>query len=614
MEQTILYLTTKSNEWALDAFHALEQSMGKDADVYYVYHQQGDMLPVSLQNIEKLHVFSSGILSELGYIPIEKGKLVPGSNHFPFLKFFKENADYGYYWMVEDDVRFSGDWKTFFDSFVDNDSDFLSSFVETKSENPDWFWWSYLKTADGNVAEDRLLKSFNPICRLSHRALACIDEHLRNGWMGHHEVLIPTLLYNAGFTIEDIGGKGAFVKTGNERKFYDKASMDNKPLLPDGRKDYLFHPVKEEKVRKAGPYKRNAVFVAAGKDSLHRQLLRGDADFDLHLLIYDGSYNKYCDDSDFICCQSGYKMDMAYHYIHRHPEFLEKYEYFFLMDDDIEMSTEEVNKLFRMMREYGLKIAQPSLVMSYYTYEHTLHHPLCILRYTNFVEMMVPCFSREALMRVIPTFERKVRGSGIEFHWSKLIHDNHRKMAVIDAVRAKHMRILQSWSEEDEKNTSQYLAENKLSREAKEYAPVLCDVKELQEAGFLITDKLKYDKFRILLEENVDKLVLSLDKKVKRTEILPLSLLCHILGKVTQKKRYQDFSMLLLQNVVADVQKLDVTVELYEHLLGACGLESGRAFVLCGVYECLNQIRDYFSGKLCPIDKIIEKLTKHLKE
>lgn len=614
MKQAILYLTTKTNDWTLNAFHALELSMVKDADVYYAYHQQGDILPVPLHNIKHLFTFTSDILSELGYTPIEVGKLIPGSNHFPLLKFFKENSDYDYYWLIEDDVRFSGEWNIFFDSFINNTADFLSSFIETREENPNWFWWSYLKTANDKIAEVKLLKSFNPIYRLSNQALTCIDDHLSNGWMGHHEVLLPTLLYNESFSIEDFGGTGSFVKEGNEHMYYDETSMGVKPLLSDRKKNYLYHPVKEEKVRKEGPYKKNAVFVAAGKDSLHRQLLKGDADFDLHLLIYDGSYNLFCNDTDFICCQSGYKMDMTYHYIHRHPEFLEKYDYFFLMDDDIEMSTEEVNKLFRMMREYDLKIAQPSLVMSYYTYEHTLHHPFCVLRYTNFVEMMVPCFSMEALKSVLLTFERKVRGCGIEFHWAKLIQDNHWRMAVIDDVCAKHARVLQSWSEEDERNTSQYLTEHKLSREVREYAPMLRDVKELQKAGFLITDKLKFDEFRISLEENVDKLVLALDKKVRRAEILPLSLLCHILGKVTQKKRYQDFSMLLLQNMVADVLKLDVTVELYEHLLEDCGLDGGRLFVLCGVCDSLNQIKDYFSGNLCPIDNIIETLTKRLKE
>ena len=489
MKQAILFLSNKSNEWTLRAFRTLEQSMQMDADVYFVYHQQGEELPVSLQSVQNLFSFTSAILQDLGYTPIEEGKLVPGSNHFPLLKFFRERQEYDYYWMVEDDVRFSGEWKVFFDNFATNRADFLASIIETKKENPNWFWWSYLKTENENVSEDKLLKSFNPIYRLSHQALACIDEHLRNGWMGHHEILIPTLLNYRGFQIEDFGGNGSFTKEENRNKFYDKTSMGLYPLIPDGRKKMLFHPVKEEKVRKDGPYKKNAVFVAAGKDSLHRQLLKGEADFDLHLLIYDDSYNKYCNDSDFICADAGYKMDMTYRYLHRHPEFMEKYEYFFLMDDDIEMSTEEVNKLFRMMREYYLKIAQPSLVMSYYTYEHTLHNPLCILRYTNFVEMMVPCFSREALIKVLPTFEKNLRD---------------------------------------------YLFAHALSQTPVESLARLKPRDEIENAGFLVFsyEDWQFNMHRLASEYEI--LGILLHQVIKADEILPLSLLAYAIGDISE--------------------------------------------------------------------------------
>lgn len=463
MKQAVLYLTTKSNEWTLSAFHALEQSLQGKADVYFAYHQQGDVLPVSLQNIENLFVFTSDVLNELGYTPIEKGKLVPGSNHFPLLKFYKENQGYDYYWLVEDDVRFSSEWKDFFGSFASCTSDFLSSVIETKAENPTWYWWTSLKTGNEVIAEEKLLKSFNPIYRLSRQALVCIDAYLRIGWMGHYEVLLPTLLYNKGFLLEDFGGEGTFVRPENNAKFYDDTSMRIAPVLPDDRKNYLFHPVKEEKVRLDGSYKKNAVFVPVGKDSLHRQLLKGDADFDLHLLIYDGSYNKFCNDSDFVACDAGYKMDMIYRYLHRHPELFEKYEYFFLLDDDILISTEDVNRLFSMMREYQLKIAQPSLVMSYYTYKHTAFHPFYILRYTNFVEMMMPCFSRDALKAVLPTFEKEIRWCGIEMHWPALVGSNHKDMAIVDAVSAKHTRPVQSWNSLSQLQQENYLKKHNLS-------------------------------------------------------------------------------------------------------------------------------------------------------
>lgn len=512
MKQAVLYLTNKSNEWTLSAFHALEQSLQGVADVYFAYHQQGDVLPVALQNIENLFVFTSDGLNELGYTPIEKGKLVPGSNHFPLLKFFKENQCYDYYWLVEDDVRFSGDWRDFFDSFASSTSDFLSSVIETKAENPNWYWWTSLKAGNEVITEEKLLKSFNPIYRLSSQALACIDAHLRIGWMGHYEVLLPTLLYNKGFLLEDFGGEGTFVRPENNAKFYDDTTMRIAPVLPDDRKNYLFHPVKEEKVRQDGSYKKNAVFVPVGKDSLHRQLLKGDADFDLHLLIYDGSYNKFCNDSDFVACDAGYKMDMTYRYLHRHPELFEKYEYFFLLDDDIVISTEDVNRLFSMMREYQLKIAQPSLVMSYYTYKHTAFHPFYILRYTNFVEMMMPCFSRDALKAVLPTFKQKIRWCGIEMHWPVLVGSNHKDMAIVDAVSAKHTRPVQSWNSLSQLQQENYLKKHNLSWSIEMYGGLPLDNVDFE-------GKQAFDELRTYCEKIKQDLYHGGLLKMKKSEV-----------------------------------------------------------------------------------------------
>lgn len=512
MKQAVLYLTTKSNEWTLSSFHALEQSLQGKADVYFAYHQQGDVLPVSLQNIENLFVFTSDVLKELGYTPIERGKLVPGSNHFPLLKFYKENQGYDYYWLVEDDVRFSGEWKDFFGSFASCTSDFLSSVIETKAENPTCYWWTSLKTGNEVIAEEKLLKSFNPIYRLSSQALVCIDAHLRIGWMGHYEVLLPTLLYNKGFLLEDFGGEGTFVRPENNAKFYDDTSMRIAPVLPDDRKNYLFHPVKEEKVRLDGAYKKNAVFVPVGKDSLHRQLLKGDADFDLHLLIYDGSYNKFCNDSDFVACDAGYKMDMTYRYLHRHPELFEKYEYFFLLDDDIVISTEDVNRLFSMMREYQLKIAQPSLVMSYYTYKHTAFHPFYILRYTNFVEMMMPCFSRDALKAVLPTFEQKIRWCGIEMHWPVLVGSNHKDMAIVDAVSAKHTRPVQSWNSLSQLQQENYLKRHNLSWSIEMYGGLPLDNVDFE-------GKQAFDELRTYCEKIKQDLYHGGLLKMKKSEV-----------------------------------------------------------------------------------------------
>ena len=89
--------------------------------------------------------------------------------------------------------------------------------------------------------------------------------------------------------------------------------------------------------------KKNCVIVSVGDGSLHRQLCYDTANFDLHLLVYDDTYNKYLGDSKFVCKLKGYKMDMSFQYFQMHPQFIEQYDYFLLLDDDIQISVDSVN-------------------------------------------------------------------------------------------------------------------------------------------------------------------------------------------------------------------------------------------------------------------------------
>ena len=51
-----------------------------------------------------------------------------------------------------------------------------------------------------------LLRSFNPICRISNRALALGHERCKLGDRGHYEVLLPTLFKYFKLKISDFGG------------------------------------------------------------------------------------------------------------------------------------------------------------------------------------------------------------------------------------------------------------------------------------------------------------------------------------------------------------------------------------------------------------------------
>lgn len=214
---------------------------------------------------------------------------------------------------------------------------------------------------------------------------------------------------------------------------------------------------------------RNCVISAVGQGSVHRMWTEGCCDFELHLIVYDDSMDYFRNDAEYVCHIRGYKLNVIHKYLEANPQLKDKYDYFFLPDDDIRMDAAAINSLFAAMRRYGLKIAQPSLKRSYYTWPHTLHDPFCKLRYTNFVEMMVPCFSREALNDVLFTFGENSTGWGTETHWPRLIGRGKNDMAIIDEIMVVHSRPIQSGQELHNRELTAYLNKYGLVTEVEEY-------------------------------------------------------------------------------------------------------------------------------------------------
>lgn len=224
---------------------------------------------------------------------------------------------------------------------------------------------------------------------------------------------------------------------------------------------------------------KNCVISAVGCNSLHRKWLEGEPYFDLHLIVYDDSMEKFRNDTEHVCHLKGYKLKVVYQYLFAHSELQERYDYFFFPDDDILMDAATINVLFETMRHYRLKIAQPALIMSYYSWPHTLRDKYCRLRFTNFVEMMVPCFSKEALQKVLFTFNENETGWGTEAHWPLLIDAGQKDMAIIDEVSVVHTRPIQSGSSRHTKDCETYLQKYHLTIQIQEYGIIPANVKNL---------------------------------------------------------------------------------------------------------------------------------------
>lgn len=213
----ILFVTHFFNEEIECQINKLRIEAEEFASVYVVY--QADKVELKLPKEVKQHTFTIDTLNKLGY-KSWGCTIMDGNFHFVLLDFYRKHPDFNYYWLVEYDVRFNGNWKTFFSFFQDKEEDFLSAHMETKEDKPDWNRWHEIELE--NIPQNciTLLKSFNPICRFSNRAFALLHSRCLLGDRGHNELLMPTLFMYFKLKIADFGGTGRYIYEEFPNLFY----------------------------------------------------------------------------------------------------------------------------------------------------------------------------------------------------------------------------------------------------------------------------------------------------------------------------------------------------------------------------------------------------------
>jgi hypothetical protein len=186
--QVFLFQAHEFSEELVQLFEELERSVAPLGEARLLFHGAEPRLSGPEWRGRVLQVDNRG-LAGLGYRTLQ-GKLFPGHTHFLLLWFFRQFPAYLYYWVVEYDVRYGGDWSDFFACFDGNNRDFLTTNVHTYHQMPLWAWWAMDGPGVVPPVHARL-RSFNPLFRLSRPALHFIHQALVEGWVGHNEVLLP---------------------------------------------------------------------------------------------------------------------------------------------------------------------------------------------------------------------------------------------------------------------------------------------------------------------------------------------------------------------------------------------------------------------------------------
>jgi len=264
----ILFHTHIISNDILSEFQNISNESEGIADAYLLCDDKNIDITKKVKKYRYISFNKEG-LSDLNYPIIkdeQRGAEVPINRAFQLsnkklsiLKFFLEHQDYDYYWYIEYDVRYSGKWSQFFNNFNNNDSDLITSYLRSYKEEPRWLLW-YLNHTELTIPESERIRSFNPVMRISNKALTYLHESFLDGWIGHLEVLIPTLLHNNGFELEDFGGSGKFCQKENINRNYigsennldgvlDHGTMRYRPhLIYLGlKKNKLYHPIKPVK-------------------------------------------------------------------------------------------------------------------------------------------------------------------------------------------------------------------------------------------------------------------------------------------------------------------------------------------------------------------------------
>lgn len=187
---------------------------------------------------------------------------------------------------------------------------------------------------------------------------------------------------------------------------------------------------------------KNLIIAAVGDNSLHHNWIQGIPNFDLSLIYFGKNSDiakKYSQEAKYFKNQSGQKFPLIKSFLLENPNILKTYNFVWMPDDDIFISTEEINTLFDIACSYKLDLCQPGM-KGYFSHKFTKPELFTFLRYTNFVEVLAPLMSIKTLINLYESFDISKSGWGLEFYWENIISKNDGKIAIIDSVVMHHTK------------------------------------------------------------------------------------------------------------------------------------------------------------------------------
>jgi hypothetical protein len=183
------------------------------------------------------------------------------------------------------------------------------------------------------------------------------------------------------------------------------------------------------------------VYTPASRGDFAGEFTHPSRLFDLVVNDWTGSgkYSAAAQQAEFRFAEKGHKWPTIAKILPQLP----RYKFYAFIDEDIDVSVDNLNNLFRTGELFDLSVYQGGLTpRSHYSHEFAKAQPGSYLRPTTFVEIMAPFFSQDALDRCGATFTMSELGWGLEYLWNDILRSQG--MAIVDRFPITHIRPVQS--------------------------------------------------------------------------------------------------------------------------------------------------------------------------
>jgi hypothetical protein len=181
---------------------------------------------------------------------------------------------------------------------------------------------------------------------------------------------------------------------------------------------------------------KNLLIAPSGHDTVAKVWHSESKKYDIAILDYTKEGVKLPFKPKYIQQKQGFKWKLIKEFLT--PEIIDKYDYFFFPDDDIIVNSEHINKLFEVFSKSGLQLAQPSLTVNSSCSWRITKRKGVGVRKTSHVEVMCPIMTKDAVKKLIHTFDINNSSWGIDLLWSHLL--DYKGIGIIDTVSVYHSK------------------------------------------------------------------------------------------------------------------------------------------------------------------------------